>query len=74
MMKLKAYERLLKYVKVQTTSDENSGMLPSTQGQFDLAYMLADEMRRIGICDVRVDECCYVYGSIPATQGYEGRL
>ena len=73
LMKVRAYERLLRYVKVQTTSDDESGTLPSTQGQFDLAYMLAEEMREMGICDARVDENCYVYGSIPAAEGYEQR-
>ena len=73
MMKMKAYERLLKYVKVQTTSDADSEMMPSTQGQFELARMLAEEMKEIGIHDARTDEKCYVYGVIPASEGYEQR-
>ena len=68
---MRAYERLLKYVKVHTTSDENSGTLPSTERQFVLAELLANEMREIGIRDAGVDENCYVCGSIPATPGYE---
>ena len=55
-MKMRAYERLLKYVRVQTTSDETSGTVPSTSGQFGLAHMLVDEMHRLGISDARVDE------------------
>lgn len=68
---MKAYERLLNYVKVFTTSDEASGTTPSTKRQFDLANQLVQEMKEIGISDVRVDEKCYVYGVIPATEGYE---
>lgn len=68
---MKAYERLLNYVKVFTTSDEASGTAPSTKRQFDLANQLVQEMKEIGISDVRVDEKCYVYGVIPATEGYE---
>ena len=34
---MKAYERLLNYVKVYTTSDEESTSHPTTQRQFDLA-------------------------------------
>lgn len=68
---MKAYERLLNYVKVFTTSDEASGTAPSTKRQFDLANQLVQEMKKIGISDVRVDEKCYVYGVIPATEGYE---
>ena len=68
---MRAYERFLKYVKVHTTSDENTGTLPSTGRQFVLADSLASEMQEIGFSDVRVDEKCYVYGSIPAAAGYE---
>ena len=70
---MRAYERLLKYVKVHTTSDESTGTLPSTQRQFTLAHILAEEMQEIGISDVKVDEKCYVYGCLPATSGYEDR-
>lgn len=68
---MKAYERLLKYVVIHTTSDENSKTHPTTMRQFDLANILAEEMKELGIHDVRVDEKCYVYGYIPATKGYE---
>ena len=70
---MKAYERLLKYVKVYTTSDETSNTVPSTERQFDLAHMLVEEMKELGIEGCRVDEKCYVYGYIPATKGYEDK-
>lgn len=70
---MKAYERLLNYVKVFTTSDETSETVPSTARQFDLANKLVEEMKAIGISDAHVDDKCYVYGSIPATPGCEGR-
>lgn len=68
---MKAAHRLLKYIKVYTTSDENSTSVPSAQREFDLANQLAEEMRNIGITDVRVTDTCYVYGEIPATAGKE---
>lgn len=68
---MKAAHRLLKYIKVYTTSDENSTSAPSAQREFDLANQLAEEMRNIGITDVRVTDTCYVYGEIPATAGKE---
>jgi len=71
--KKRAFERLLEYVKVWTTSDENSDTVPSTDRQFDLARLLVSEMKEIGIEDARSDEKCYVYGSIPASPGYENR-
>jgi tripeptide aminopeptidase len=68
---MKAYERLLKYVVIHTTSDEESDATPSTSRQFDLAHILVDELKALGIKDARVDEKCCVYASIPATPGYE---
>lgn len=70
---MKAYERLLKYVKVYTTSDPKSKTHPTTERQFDLAHILVEEMKEIGIQDVRVDDKCYVYGYIPATEGCEDK-
>ena len=68
---MKAYERLIKYAKVWTTSDEESTTSPTTKRQFDLAEMLVEEMKEIGIEDAHMDEYGYVYGHIPATPGYE---
>jgi len=63
-------ERFLRYVQVDTCSDDTVPDCPSTPGQRVLADMLADEMKNIGIADARVDEHGYVYGSIPAnTEG-----
>ena len=70
---MRAYERLLKYVKIHTTSDGSSKLLPSTARQFDLAKMLSSEMKQIGMKDVRVDDHCYVYGFIPASEGLEDK-
>ena len=70
---MRAYERLLRYARVYTTSDPASGTHPSSERQFDLARLLVDEMKEMGIDDAAVDEHCYVYGTIPATPGCEGR-
>ena len=68
---MRAYERFLKYVVINTISDECSNTTPSSQCQFDLARLLVQEMLDLGIADAHVDEKCYVYGTIPATPGYE---
>ena len=68
---MRAYERLLKYVVVHTASDDTSETVPSTARQFDLAHILVEEMKGLGITDARVDDKCYVYGSLPATEGLE---
>lgn len=69
---MKAYERLLKYVQVDTQSDPESGENPSSACQFALAKMLVEELKGLGVENAEVDEKCYVYASIPATEGYEG--
>lgn len=62
---MRAYERLMNYVKVHTTSQDGTGRTPTTERQLDLARMLAEEMRAMGIADARVDGFGYVYGSLP---------
>lgn len=68
---MRAYERLIKYAKVSTASDPDSGMHPSSERQFDLARLLVDELKGLGIDNAQLDDKCYVYASIPASEGYE---
>lgn len=68
---MRAYERLLKYVAVHTTSDPDSTTHPTSMRQFDLAKQLVEELKALGVEDARVDEHCYVYGTLPATEGLE---
>lgn len=70
---MKAYERFLKYVVVRTPSDENSETVPSSKCQFDLAKVLEEEMKELGLQNVHTDEQCYLYGKLPATPGYENK-
>ena len=51
-----AYERFLRYIAIDTTSDEQFPSCPSTPGQLELARLLADEMRQMGVSNVRLDE------------------
>lgn len=60
-------EKFLRYVKIDTQSDDTTGTSPSTMKQHDLAGLLADELTEIGVSDVFYDkEHCYVYGCIPS--------
>ena len=68
---MRAYERLLKYVRVNTESDPEGAKNPSTACQFDLAHLLAKELRELGVKDACVTENCLVYGHLEATEGYE---
>ena len=58
-------ERFLRYVAVDTASDEASDTCPSTERQKNLARLLVKEMRDAGIADAYMDGDGYVYGHIP---------
>lgn len=58
-------ERFLRYVQVDTRSDENSKTSPSTAGQKDLSQMLAQELRELGCEDAYMDQWGYVWASVP---------
>lgn len=64
-------DRFLKYVSIDTQSSEEGGDNPTSAKQFDLARLLVEELKEIGISDAFVDEHCYVYGHINATNGFE---
>jgi tripeptide aminopeptidase len=60
-------ERLIRYARIDTQSDESSPTLPSTAKQHDLLRLLADELRAIGAQDVTQTEYGAVLATIPAT-------
>ena len=64
-------ERFLRYVTFHTTSDEESGTVPSTPGQLVLGKALAEELAELGLSHVEQDENGYVYGVLPASPGCE---
>ncbi len=65
-------ERFFKYVQIDTCSDEDSGLSPSTMKQHDLASILVAELEQMGAEDVTYDkEHCYVYATVPASAGCE---
>jgi tripeptide aminopeptidase len=60
-----AMERFLRYVKIDTQSAEDQTTVPSTKKQFDLANLLAKELKDLGAQNVRVSEFAIVYATIP---------
>ena len=72
-MREKVTERFLRYISINTKSDDTSSSVPTTACQFTLAKLLAEELKTIGCDNVRADEKCYVYAEIPATKGYESK-
>lgn len=59
-------ERFIRYVKIDSRSDENSPSCPSTPGQKVLAGILVNELKEIGLQDVAMDSNGYVMATLPA--------
>ena len=59
-------DRFLRYVRIETQSREDQSKTPSTESQWVLANLLAEELRSLGAEDVRVSEFCMVYATIPS--------
>lgn len=66
-------ERFIRYVKVNTQSDRHIEDIPSTKGQWDLAWMLESELKALGLVDVSLDNHCYLIARIPASSGMENK-
>lgn len=60
-------ERFLRYVRIDTQSDETSATSPSTKKQLTLSQMLTDECRALGLMDISCDERGIVMATVPAT-------
>ena len=62
-----AADRFLRYVRIDTQSDEDSETYPSTDGQLVLLRLLRDELEQAGLADAAIDEHGYVTATLPAT-------
>ena len=68
----KVTDRFLRYVQIDTQSDEEGTGTPTTEKQHELARLLVEELTKMGAEEITYDkEHCYVYASIPATEGME---
>jgi tripeptide aminopeptidase len=65
-MKEKILERFLRYVKTDTQSNPDSTRFPSTEKQFHLAKMLADDLKDVGLTDISLDKKGYVMATLPS--------
>lgn len=70
-MQEKVLDKLLRYVKIDTQSQDGTGEFPSTAKQFDLARLLVQELKSMGVEKVEIDDKCYVYAEIPSNVDYE---
>lgn len=67
----KILNRFLKYVQIDTQSDPTNAAFPSSQKQWELAKLLAAELKDIGMSDVHLDENCYLMATLPSNLNYE---
>lgn len=65
-MKETVIERLIRYAKIDTQSNEESTTTPSTEKQWDLLRVLESELKEIGMEEVSVDEFGYLFATLPA--------
>jgi len=59
-------DRFIKYAKIDTRSDEESEVTPSTEKQFNLSKVLVEELKELGLTDAVMDDKCYVMATLPS--------
>lgn len=63
---MKLIDRFLEYVKFDTQSDELTNLTPSTPGQMIFARFLRDELERLGLEEITLDDNGYLMATLPA--------
>ncbi|TVQ13691.1 MAG: peptidase T [Bacteroidetes bacterium] len=65
-MKQTLLEKFYKYINIDTQADPTSQTFPSTKKQFNLAHVLVEELKEMGLEDAHVDDKCYVMATLPS--------
>ena len=63
--------RFIKYVTIDTESDPNNPAFPSTEKQWNLAKVLVEELKQIGMKEVDLDKNCYIMATLPSNIEYQ---
>ncbi|WP_298884022.1 peptidase T [uncultured Polaribacter sp.] len=63
--------RFIKYITIDTESDPNNPAFPSTEKQWDLAKVLVEDLKEIGMQDVDLDDNCYIMATLPSNLNYK---
>lgn len=69
----KILDKFLRYIAIDTMSDEESTSQPSAARELELSRMLVEELKTMGIKDAELDKEGYVMATLPASQGYEDK-
>lgn len=61
--------RFLKYIKIATDANPESLLCPSSEIQWDLAKVIIEDLKEIGLEDISLDENCYIMATFPSNCG-----
>ena len=64
-------DRFFSYITVDTESDPESKTTPSTEKQWNLANALVEELKRIGMEDVTIDDHAYIMATLPSNVDHD---
>ncbi len=64
-------DRFINYIKIDTQSDPNSPDFPSTEKQWDLAKVLVEDLKAIGMHDITLDDNCYIMATLPSNVNHK---
>jgi tripeptide aminopeptidase len=64
-------ERFIKYVRIDTESAPNNPAFPSTKKQWNLANILVEDLKKIGLKEIDLNENCYIMATLPSNLDYE---
>ncbi len=67
----KIIDRFVSYITVDTQSDPNNPDFPSTEKQWDLAHILVEELKEIGMQDITLDDNCYIMATLPSNVDFK---
>lgn len=67
----KIIDRFVKYIKIDTQSDHENPAFPSTEKQWDLAKILVEDLKEIGMSDIELDDNCYIMATLPSNVNFE---
>lgn len=70
-MKEKVLEKFLRYIAIDSQSDDSNETCPSTAKQFDMANLLKKELEDLGLQDVSLDEKCYLMATLPSNVDHD---
>ncbi len=67
----KLVDRFIKYIKIDTQSDPENAEFPSTEKQWNLAKILVEDLKEIGMQDVSIDENAYIMATLPSNVNHK---